>query len=88
MRRALLFAALPLTGLMTIGCTVENLCDDYVNYMCDCHDGGTDQYGEAVDCSEYQTVYENADQDLQLECQDELDAQIDYDADQGTECEA
>jgi len=88
MRRLLLFATLSASTLVTMGCEVENLCDDYVIYMCDCHDADVDLNGDAVECSEYETVYEDASADQQIYCEDALDAQIEYDANEGYECEA
>jgi len=88
MRRLLLIIALPAAAAAILGCEVENLCDDYVNYMCDCHDGDVDLNGDPVECSEYQTVYEDADADQQVYCEDAMDAQIDFDAVEGYECEA
>ena len=88
MRRILLALALPAAAFAALGCEVENLCDEYVAYMCECHDGDVDLNGDAVQCSEYETVYQDADAELQTYCEDALDAQIAYDAEEGFECPA
>ena len=57
-------AALFLAGLAS-GCASAP-CDDYAQYMCDCHPSK---------CEHYQTIYQNADSDLQDECATDLQEQ-------------
>lgn len=78
-RRILAVAA---TLAMTVGCE-PNPCDDYVDYMCDCHDGEA-----GVDCETLENTYANADAELQDECSIALEDQQDEDALNGVECDA
>ncbi len=71
-----------ITALALGACAEENPCDDYVDYLCDCHADD-----EAFDCQELRTTYANADADVQDECAIALDEQQDSDADQGLECD-
>jgi hypothetical protein len=64
-------------------CTIANSCDEYVDYMCDCH--GDDP---EVDCEEFANVYGDADAETQIACEDEYDAQLIADEDDGLECVA
>ena len=61
----------------------KNSCDDYVDYMCDCHGDDPD-----VDCEEFATVYGDADAEQQVACEDALSEQEDADAAEGLECPA
>ena len=67
---------------MSSACTVENSCDAYVEYMCDCHAQDT-----GFDCSEYELVYADADPDQQIACEVALDEQVDADAEADVDCE-
>jgi len=78
MRRILVVAG----GLLVLGTAcLEEPCDRYVDYMCDCHDGE-----EGFDCAELQRVYADADPDIQDQCQIELNAQQRDDEDEGHWC--
>ena len=72
-----------LAAMIFGACTVENSCDDYVDYMCDCHGDDPD-----VDCEEFATVYGDADAEQQVACEDALSEQEDADAAEGLECPA
>jgi hypothetical protein len=45
------------------GCSSDEPCQDYIDYMCDCHDGE-----EGFSCKELEDVYGDADQEVQDEC--------------------
>jgi hypothetical protein len=66
---------------LLLGCEPENPCDDYVDYMCSCHDGE-----EGVDCDELGLTYTGADPDVQDECAVLLDEQQQADDDAGVTC--
>jgi hypothetical protein len=51
-------------------CELDQPCDDYVSYMCDCYGADTD-----FDCEELQQTYDNAGPDVQDQCAIELSAQ-------------
>ena len=68
----LLPLALLLTGCLT---DLENPCDEYVDYMCACHDGDS-----GFDCDNAANVYTGETLDEQNLCEDELDAQVQRDA--------
>ena len=56
---------LTMLGLLfvgAVGCEIEDPCDEFVEYMCECHDGGD------VSCEELQTTLLGADADVQDEC--------------------
>lgn len=58
-------------------------CSDYVDYMCDCHDGEP-----GVDCQALENTYADAGPDLQDECVIALEDQQDEDAQNGVECDS
>ncbi|MCB9742928.1 MAG: hypothetical protein H6741_05455 [Alphaproteobacteria bacterium] len=60
-----------------------NPCDEYVDYICDCH---ADDDRPGYDCQTLRRTYENADADLQTDCQIAYDEQLDVDADEGFVC--
>ena len=64
--------------ILLSGCT-DDPCAEYVSYMCDCHP-------DEASCSDLQTIYSDADADLQEECAIALDDQIDEDDDAGLVC--
>lgn len=64
-------AATALGLLMIVGCE-PNPCDDYVDYMCDCH--------PEEDCASLENTYANADAELQDACAIELEDQEAEDA--------
>ncbi|MCB9777258.1 MAG: hypothetical protein H6742_01675 [Alphaproteobacteria bacterium] len=72
---------LPALGLALLTGCEPDPCSDYVDYMCDCHDGDGD-----VSCQTYENTYANADADLQDECAIALEDQIDEDDANGVEC--
>ena len=59
---------------------VANECDDYVDYMCDCH-------GEEYDCQQLRNTYSDPDSETLDECAIALDDQEDVDAEEGVDCE-
>ena len=54
---------------LTVGCE-PNPCNDYVDYMCACHD-----QDPGVDCQALRNTYANADSALQDSCARALDDQ-------------
>lgn len=54
--------ALVLTGFI-LACAESEPCDEYVDYICDCH-----AEDPAYDCESLRTSYETADDSLQDEC--------------------
>lgn len=80
MRRALL-AALTLGALALTACEIEP-CDDYVDYMCSCHDSE-----EGFDCAELTEIYVDAEPNVQDQCAIDLGDQKQTDEDEGVECE-
>ena len=55
-----------------------NVCDDYVAYMCDCHD--------EVDCDAITATYADASASVQDQCTVELEDQQDTDEAAGLVC--
>jgi hypothetical protein len=49
-------------------------CDDYVNYMCDCHPENPDD-PDGVDCQDLSTEFSNTDPKLDEQCSASLDDQ-------------
>ncbi len=73
-------SSLLLPALLLVACEdTGGPCEEYVDYMCACH---TDDDG----CGDLQTIYEDADADLQDECVIALDEQEDADLESGFEC--
>ena len=60
-------------------------CDDYVDYMCDCHPEDPDD-PDGVDCEELGTELSDTDPELEEHCISSYDAQRDKDKDNGWEC--
>ena len=58
---------------------VIDSCEEYVDYMCDCH-------SEEVDCETIRATYEGAGSDLQDECSLALDDQEAQDFEDGVVC--
>jgi hypothetical protein len=50
------------------GCQTNQPCDRYVDYVCNCHEGDPD-----YDCTELQTIYADAQPDVQDQCALDLD---------------
>jgi len=71
---------LTLTAL-SLACSDSNSCDDYVDYVCECHADDP-----AYDCAALQTTYEDADDALQDECSIILADLEDQDDADGTGC--
>lgn len=63
------------------GCEPLSPCDEYVDYMCDCHADDT-----GVDCDALSATYASADPDVQDECAVLLDEQETADQEAGLEC--
>jgi len=69
--------------LLFVAATCEELpCDQYVDYMCACHE---DDPG--FDCEELSLALSDADPELQDQCEIDLAEQEADDADAGLECE-
>ncbi|MBW1880263.1 MAG: hypothetical protein JRJ84_18025 [Deltaproteobacteria bacterium] len=69
--------------LLVVGATCdEQPCDQYVDYMCECHENDP-----GFDCEELSLVLSDADVDLQDQCEIDLAEQEADDADAGLECE-
>jgi len=77
MRRHLVLLAV---GFMA--CEDKDHCDEYVDYICDCHADDPD-----FNCDEQRSIYEEASLDQQNECAIELDNQEQSDQDNGEGCE-
>ena len=60
--------------------TASNSCEEYVEYMCNCHP-------EEGSCSDLHTQFEDPTPDDMENCAVDLDAQIETDTTNGTECE-
>jgi hypothetical protein len=70
--------------LLALACDFSSAgpCQDYCDYVCDCHDGEA-----GFDCDQCRVEYADADPDLQDECETELLDLQDADADAGNECD-
>ena len=66
--------------LVLTGCVEVDSCDEYVDYMCDCH-------GTEVNCEELRSAWSSSAIEDQDACSLELDEQIAQDADDGLVCE-
>jgi hypothetical protein len=65
--------------LLVAACEPGNPCDEYIDYMCDCH--------PELSCEAFTTTYDDPDPGVQDECAVLLDAQEQDDAEQGLTCE-
>lgn len=83
-RTAILALLVAGVAVLNTACEPINPCDEYVDYMCACHAEGDDGY----DCETLVNTYENADPELQDDCQVALDDQIDQDDAEGLVCAA
>jgi|GEM_PF-2020094 len=63
--------------LLAPGCSDEDPCQDYVDYVCDCNDPS---------CDSVTNTYSGADSKLQDECENALQAAQDADDAAGEEC--
>ncbi len=63
-----------------VACDPANPCDEYVDYMCDCH--------SEVSCEDLTLTYGNPDSSVQSECAILLDEQEQEDAEAGETCAA
>lgn len=73
--------ALPLLAACLGGGATGDPCQDYCDYICDCHAGEAE-----YDCDSCRTSMESSDPALQDECETELVALQDADQDAGTGC--
>ena len=69
-------------ALGLVACEEKNHCDDYVDYMCECHADDPN-----FNCDEQRSIYEEASLDQQNECAIELDSQEQSDQENGEGCE-
>ena len=60
-------------------------CDDYVDYMCDCHPEHPDD-PDGVDCQDLAAQFAETDPELDDNCYRTLDEQRDKDEANGWEC--
>jgi hypothetical protein len=67
-------------ALLAAACEPGNPCDEYVDYMCDCH--------PELSCESFTTTYDDPDPAVQDECAVLLNEQEQEDADAGLECGA
>ena len=67
--------------VLLAGCEPVSPCDDYVDYMCSCHDADT-----GASCEDLQDTYAGADPDVQDECSVLLGEQEDEDQANGETC--
>lgn len=75
------FLSLSLIGLAVSGCSSSQPCDDYVDYICQCHQDDPD-----YDCEQVKTAYEGAEPQVQDECALNLDELEQKDQEEGSEC--
>ncbi len=61
-----------------LGCDEGDPCDEYVDYICDCHPD--------EDCDSLQNTYAGADAELQDACVIALDEQLEADDESGLTC--
>lgn len=66
---------------LVTGCWYEP-CDNYVDYLCVCHEDDPE-----FDCEALKSTLSNADPETQDECAVLLSEQQDEDEDEGLECE-
>jgi hypothetical protein len=77
-RQLTVFASVVAASATFAGCSDEDPCQDYIDYVCNCEDQ------EA--CDETTNTYSDADAKLQDECQIALEDQQAADEEAGTEC--
>lgn len=77
--KKLFYLLLPLS----VACLEEkDHCEEYVDYMCDCHADDPD-----YDCEALNSIYAETDLEQQNECAITLDEQIQDDSEEGTDCQ-
>ena len=67
--------------LLGLAACIEEPCDSYVDYMCDCHGEDT-----GFDCAQLQDIYSGADPEVQDQCAIDLDNQKAQDELAGLDC--
>ena len=77
-----LFLLLPLS-LFACGDLVSNPCQDYVDYVCECHADDPN-----LDCETVRSANANAGPDQYVDCEIEHQALLEVDAQLGTGCDA
>ncbi len=75
------FTACLLASLLGVACFYEP-CDEYVDYLCTCHEDDPD-----YDCEALSNTYTEADPGLQDQCAIALSDVQDEDDEEGLECE-
>jgi hypothetical protein len=70
-------------ALWMAGCETEDPCQEYVDYVCQCHDGE-----EGYDCEELRATYADPDPELQNQCELDRAALEQQDQENGVECAA
>ena len=76
--------ALAAVGLALLGaCVTTDACDEYVDYMCECHADDPD-----YDCNTLRIIYQDADGETLSDCQVTLQDQQSEDDANGESCDA
>jgi hypothetical protein len=70
-----------LLTLVLASCGGTQPCDEYVDYICTCHESDPD-----YDCEQVRTVYEDAAPDVQDSCALSYDELKKHDQEEGMEC--
>ena len=67
-----------------IGCeeTLNSSCDEYIDYICSCHEDNPD-----YDCGDLANIYSDPDSEQIAECDLALDEQKELDSEAQMECE-
>jgi hypothetical protein len=83
----ILFVSTLLIG--AVACTELEPCDDYIDYMCACHDSTDAVEGEdsEVNCDELLQTLGTADPEVQSQCAIDLSEQQAEDSEEGLECQ-
>lgn len=68
-------------GLLS-ACVTTNACDNYVDYMCECHADDPD-----FDCNTLRIIYQDADGEDLSDCSVALDEQQTEDVEAGDDCD-
>lgn len=68
---------------LSVACLEDkDYCEEYIDYICDCHADDPD-----YDCDSLQSIYAESTLEQQNECSLTLDEQQQDDVDDGVECE-
>jgi hypothetical protein len=76
-------AVLTIAGFFLAGANCnDDPCEDYIDYICQCHDDDPD-----FSCEDVKTTLEDADPEVKNQCALDLDELQVEDADNGDECD-